>query len=354
MVRVFTDGKRELDHRTIVATLPPTAELTRLERRTVRTRAAQVPLRTWRGQLVLLEREQALIVNERRFEAPAIRTGASTEGDPVVILADGQIARWNPETSVLRTICTVSDVRNAEAWGVGTDDVLTIRVDPPLLARLRRVPRWAFKLSRVGAKNWGRRSWLDPIVTVDDRVIALVQYRKGIVSLDAATGRPHWRSRLMTSRVIGVVGDTVWCAIENTLVALDLHTGKETTRVKVVSRHPGGTLDANGTLHLMPGVHYTYDLTNGGRAMASTSVRGFQGLVRDEWLCPLDDGRVVGASDRGDVFIFDGNGIHMLHTGTAGESVFALAVIDRRIYAVIANLDQARGADSEDTLEIYS
>ena len=291
------------------------------------------------------------------LELPVVHLGSAVVGDPVVMLADGRIGRWRPGTTELRQVARVPDAECADAWGAGTGDVLTVRLRPAILGRLRKVPTWGFDVARVGSTSvhWRRRAWLDEVVMIDDdAIVALATYAKGIVCLDATTGRWRWRSALPATRVVGVVGESMWCAIGDELVAIDLATGAQTATLRIGLSSPTGTLDATGKLHVITQHYHRFDLANGARdELMVVPVPRWQGLIRQSMLGPIEDGRVVAGTDRGDIFLIDRGEVHHLRRGARDETVFDLAVVGGHIHALVASLAGPRGAVCDDSLEVF-
>ncbi len=306
--RVLTAGWRALDHRPLVRPRLP-ATLASLSRTPIELRAAIGRFYRRDDRLLRLDWRRAIVDGSRTIEAPAVRLGPSVDGDPVVALADGKIGRLARDGS-LRTIAAVDDAWETSVSGVGPDDVLTYGARPAFLGRLRRSPDWAWQLARVApgdAVRWRRRGWRQVDLAVDGLIVAHTSHR-GVEGIDAATGRVRWRAaepRLQS--VIAVVGDRVWCGAEHALIAFALADGRRVADVKIVSLVPQGVVDERGWLTVMPSSCYVHDLTDADAPQVAHLTASPSPLypVREDALLPLDDGRVVGSSVRGDVFVLD-------------------------------------------------
>jgi len=342
-VRVLTDGYVALDHRPRDVELP--AELKRLERRPLPTRTR---LHTFRDDVLLIDTLGVRAeVSGRELREEVVSAGEAASGDLLVVLADGRVCRWGTQ---LREVARVPKARSASVCGSG-DDVLVLRPRPAWLEGMfrRGVPKWLWQLC---APRWKRRGWISPVIAADDFVIARHDY-SNLICLDAATGRTRWRAPKLGS-VIGVVGDRVWTSTSKTVIALDLATGDEVKRIEVLSAVPQGTIDPHGRLHLMPSSHTALDLTRDGERvdLGWGAGSGWRGLVRDNSLVFARDGRIVGASDRGDVFVVQHGKpgkLDFLRRGKDGESVFGLAAAAGRVFAYVVTL----GKNEDQALEVF-
>lgn len=222
------------------------------------------------------------------FTIASVRPSAL--GDIALTDATGTVYLWAPPHPP-RAVWRDERPGSYAAMSLGGDRVLITRVESGEIQDSRAID------TAAGQTLWTFHSSRHLAAVLPHGILAWTAGLDALDCYDVADGTKKWRMRGGPPvDFIALVGDVLWFPASHQLARVDCTSGRRLPNVRVRrTQAPDGVLDDRGVFHCCQGLSYhTYDLTGGGRELASTEFR------------ITDAGPSVGAGRGGTIATADG------------------------------------------------